>query len=162
MKREASALVVIGLLFLVLLSGVLGGLWTFLSIEEVVPFILVSGIVGVFVWGFKTRVEGDRRAEVLRIERIDYRWPKLSLRIWFAPLGLCLDGIILMYGAFSTWQTVVAYLCDNRGCGYGPVLTFANGFSIALFGSGVILFGISYHMGREIQRDIKHYLHGGP
>jgi len=160
MKREIASAVVALALVGALLSGVLGGLWAFLSLVQTAPFFLMAGIISVLVWGFKSRIEGNR--EKLLVERTDYRWPRLSIRIWYVPKALGGEALVLMYGGVSTWHTYVGYLCDPSGCGYGPTLTFGNVFSISLFFLGTLVFWIAIRMVGNTRGEIKAWIKGGP
>jgi len=56
-KDEWISITLTALLVVAMSLGLYLGLWTLDSILSVLPYFLVAGIVGVFLWGFRERIE---------------------------------------------------------------------------------------------------------
>jgi hypothetical protein len=58
MKKEVSAIIGIIVLVAIIILGIVWNWWTLNSILlNVIPYFLVTGIIGLFVWGFKKRID---------------------------------------------------------------------------------------------------------
>lgn len=67
--KEVLAILVASLLAVVLLGGIYESLWMLNSVVSLIPYFLVAGIVGVLVWGFRSRVESKSSPPAPKLRR---------------------------------------------------------------------------------------------
>jgi hypothetical protein len=160
--REKLGIFAIGVLVLLLLSGIEEGLWALASLLLYGPYFIMAAMIGIFVWSFKDRFEG-RTAESLSsyqtsVERLPIRRSeRLSAWAWSRPIALLIGTVELLYIAVSSWQTVVGYVCDGRLCGYTPVLTFSNAVILVIVALALIFLRqafVDFRYIREVRRSL--------
>lgn len=152
-KAEAAAVLCTAALILLLYVGIQEGLWAFLSLVQTAPFFVMGGIVSVLIWGFRQRIERLASShERFPVERLLYHGVKPRARVWLVPTLMASDALLILIGAWRSWQTVVGYVCNGRSCGYVPIVTFDNAFSIALVAFSLILFRWAFSIARTIRR----------
>jgi len=113
----------------------------------------MGGIVSMLVWGFRKRIERlASPPQRFPVEVIPYHGIRPRTKEWIGPAILLADAALLIYGAASTWETVVTVVCNGKTCTYSPVLTFANALSIVLVAVALFLARYAYALGKDIRR----------
>lgn len=79
-RDEVVSIVALVLLGLALPIGVSTGLWSMASVLEYVPYFIMGAMVGIFLWGFRERIEGWAKRIIEFKEHEKNKETKVTLR----------------------------------------------------------------------------------